>query len=60
LRAINILFGVWLIAAPWLLDGADGIGTAIDMAAGALLILLSLPRGPIRHHYAGWDRYLIW
>ena len=59
LRFINVLFGGWLIAAPWLLDGA---GSALSVwngvASGALLSALSLPRGPVRDHYAGWDRYV--
>ena len=59
LRFINVLFGAWLIAAPWLLDGA-GSALAVwnGMASGALLILLSIPRGRVRDSYAGWDRYI--
>lgn len=60
LRAINFLFGAWLIAAPWLLGGGNWMVTVADMVVGALLILLAIPRGPVRHQYGGWDRYLIW
>jgi hypothetical protein len=60
LRAINLLFGAWLIVAPWLLSGAGWSGTIADMLAGALLILLAIPRGPIRHSYGAWDRALRW
>lgn len=60
LRAVNILFGAWLLLAPWLLDGATPAGTAGVMLAGAALIALALPRGPIRHRYAGWNRMLVW
>lgn len=58
-RFINVLFGAWLIAAPWLLEGA-GSALAIwnAMASGALLIVLSIPRGAVRDSYAGWDRYI--
>jgi len=61
LRFINIAFGLWLIAAPWLLTGntttfADWSG----MAGGALLIALALPRGRIANSYAGWDRFVYW
>lgn len=60
LRAVNFLFGAWLVAAPWLLSGGNW-GTAIDdMLAGVLLIVLAIPRGPVRHRYGGWDRYLTW
>ena len=60
LRAINLLFGAWLIVAPWLLSGAGWSGTIADMLAGAFLILLAIPRGPIRHSYGAWDRMLRW
>lgn len=55
-RLLNVLFGVWLVAAPWLLSGAAPADRWSDMAAGILLIGLSLPRGAVREHYAGWDR----
>lgn len=46
-------------AAPWVLLDATR-GTAwIDLAVGAALIILSLPRGPVEDHYGGWDRYVI-
>lgn len=60
LRALNILFGAWLVLSPWLLEGASATGTVGVMAAGAALIGLALPRGPILHRYAGWDRMLAW
>jgi hypothetical protein len=55
---INVLFGAWLIVAPGVLAGATlraGWGSVI---AGSLLIVLSLPRGPVRQHYGSWDRYI--
>lgn len=60
LRAINMLFGAWLILSPWLLQGATWYGTVADMLVGGLLIVLSLPRGHIRHRYGKWDAYLTW
>ncbi|HEY0844384.1 MAG TPA: vitamin K epoxide reductase family protein [Noviherbaspirillum sp.] len=60
LRAINMLFGAWLVVAPWLLAGGSLYATVADMIAGAVLIALAIPRGPVRKHYAGWDRYLVW
>jgi hypothetical protein len=27
--------------------------------AGAVVILLSLPRGPVREHYADWDSFIV-
>lgn len=57
LRFVNAAFGAWLVAAPWLLDGYTGAGTAAAAAAGLLLVALSLPRGAIQSHYGNWDRY---
>lgn len=60
IRFINIPFGAWLIAAPWLLDGAGSPLSAWNgVIGGALLIALAIPRGKIRDSYAGWDRYIV-
>ena len=58
-RFVNALFGAWLIAAPWFLDGV-GSSLAIwnGMVSGALLIILSIPKGPVRDSYAGWNRFV--
>src|SRR5439155_21996630 len=45
LRFVNVLFGVWLIAAPWLLGGTTTGTIWNDVLVGAALIMLSLPRG---------------
>jgi hypothetical protein len=59
LRFINLLFGVWLIAAPWLLAGASPGATWNDVVVGVLVIGLSLPRGwRSNEHYGAWDRYV--
>lgn len=60
LRAINMLFGVWLIVSPWILSGGSRQGAVGDMAVGALLLVLALPRGPIVRSYGAWNRYLAW
>jgi len=60
LRALNLLFGGWLLIAPWILAGTHAGSTVGSLVVGALVILFSLPRGPMRHSYAGWDRYLVW
>jgi short-subunit dehydrogenase len=58
-RFLNIAFGLWLIAAPWLLAGATAGSTINDAVAGLVLIALSLPRGPVRERYGGWQRYIV-
>jgi len=59
-RFINIPFGAWLIAAPWLLGGiASPLATWNGVISGALLIALAIPRGKIKESYAGWDRFIV-
>ncbi|MAT66735.1 MAG: dTDP-glucose 4,6-dehydratase [Gammaproteobacteria bacterium] len=60
LRFINIPFGAWLVAAPWLLDGAASpLAVWNGVLCGVLVIVLALPRGQVRDSYAGWDRYIV-
>ena len=57
-RFVNIAFGGWVIAAPWILSGASGTSRWSNLAAGALVILLSLPKGPVGERYGTWQRYI--
>ena len=59
LRFVNVLFGAWLIVAPWVLAGASLTAAIGSVLAGIAVVLLSLPRGTVRHRYAGWDRYVL-
>ncbi|MGR3638162.1 SPW repeat domain-containing protein, partial [Alterinioella nitratireducens] len=60
LRFLNILFGLWLITAPWFLDGGTVAGSLVGILAGIALIALSLPRGKrSKEHYGSWDRFII-
>src|SRR3546814_16068970 len=60
LRFINLLFGLWLIGAPWLLAGASTLAAAASIIVGMLLIALSLPRGARSSEpYGRWDRHVI-
>jgi len=60
LRFVNVLFGLWLIAAPWLLAGGTAPAAWAGVVAGAVLITLSLPRGRRNaEHYGSWDRYVV-
>lgn len=60
LRFLNALFGLWLIAAPWLLaDGTATPGAWNDVVTGVVVIALSLPRGRrSRQRYGAWDVYV--
>lgn len=60
LRFLNLLFGLWLTMAPWLLDGSMAGADLNDVVAGILVIGLSLPRGTrSMEHYGTWDRYVV-
>ncbi len=60
LRFLNGAFGVWLIAAPFVLAGVGHLGAIVSVAAGVALVGLSLPRGKrSREHYASWDKYVL-
>jgi nucleoside-diphosphate-sugar epimerase/uncharacterized membrane protein len=59
-RFLNVLFGAWLIVAPFALEGASSIAMIVSIALGLALIALSLPRGARgKEHYAGWDRFVV-
>ncbi|MEO6192967.1 MAG: vitamin K epoxide reductase family protein [Thermoanaerobaculia bacterium] len=57
-RFVNVLLGAWVIASPWLLAGTTASATRSDMIAGALVILLSFPRGPIGERYGSVERFI--
>lgn len=59
LRWMNVLLGVWLLAAPWVL-GYDGVTSKIhSMLAGALVVALSLVRGEADKRFGGGWRELL-
>lgn len=59
-RFLNVPAGAWLIAAPWLLDGAAStLAQGASVIAGLLLIALAIPRGSIRNSYGGWNVYVV-
>ncbi|MEO8198679.1 MAG: vitamin K epoxide reductase family protein, partial [Thermoanaerobaculia bacterium] len=57
-RFANILFGAWVIAAPWILRGATSASRWSDAIAGILVILLSFRRGSIGERYGSFERYI--
>ena len=60
LRFINVAFGAWLVAAPFLLTPVGHLGAITSVVFGIALIGLSLPRGKrSAEHYASWDKYVI-
>lgn len=60
LRLVNVLFGLWLVAAPWVLEGAQPGGSVSAVVSGLVLIGLSLPPGRrSMEHYGPWDRLIV-
>jgi nucleoside-diphosphate-sugar epimerase/uncharacterized membrane protein len=60
LRFINIAFGVWLLLAPWILEGTGSTWAIVNsLVSGLAVILLSIPRGPIKYRYGSWNRYIV-
>lgn len=58
-RFLNVLLGAWVIAAPWLLSGVLAGARWNDVIVGALVILVSFPRGTVQERYGSWDRYVV-
>lgn len=60
LRFSNVGFGAWLVAAPWVLEGAAGAAPVAGVLAGLAVIGLSLPRGRRSgEHYGSFDRWVL-
>jgi nucleoside-diphosphate-sugar epimerase/uncharacterized membrane protein len=60
LRLINVAFGFWLIAAPWILHGTSPLAACASVAVGTAVAVLSLPRGRrSSEHYGSWDCFIV-
>ena len=55
-RWLNVLSGLWVLLAPWLLAGSTPAWPWISVATGIALITLSLRCGPIEDCYGTWQR----
>jgi hypothetical protein len=58
-RLVNVLMGVWIAAAPWMLMGSTESSRWLDLGAGILVAALSLRRGRIAEQFGSWNRYLV-
>lgn len=56
LRFANVVFGLWLVIAPWVLDGYGGPARAAGVLFGIALIVLAYPAGRFTGHFGAWDR----
>ena len=53
-RFLNAIFGLMLMASPFVYAGSTA-ATAVSLALGAALVVLSWPRGKIKERYGSWD-----
>jgi len=60
IRLLNVLMGLGILAAPWILAGHTDVSRWNDVVVGAVLMVLSVPRGRIEQRFGGWNRYLVW
>lgn len=60
LRFLNLPFGIWLVAAPWFLDGGTTVTRVNSALVGLAVIALSLPLGRLRDRYGSFDRLVHW
>ena len=59
-RFLNVPVGLWLIIAPWLINGsASPLASWSSVIAGLLIIGLAVTRGSIKNSYGGWDVYVV-
>ena len=55
-RFINILIALWFAISAFVLPGSSPSIMWHSVIIGAIVILLSIPRGPIRERYGNWDK----
>ena len=58
-RLVNILFGLILLIAPWIVTSASGVGIANSLIVGVSVILLAFQKGKIRERYGKWARFIL-
>ena len=56
-RFLNIILGLVLLAAPFFFE-VSWITLGNSVLCGVALIVLSIPRGPVRSSYGSWDRMI--
>ncbi len=59
-RLLNVLVGLGVAAAPWLVHGTTDASRWNDVVVGVAVVMLSLPRGRIQQQFGDWNRYLVW
>jgi nucleoside-diphosphate-sugar epimerase/uncharacterized membrane protein len=57
-RWLNVLCGVWVLLAAWILDGGTLVWPWISVTSGLALIALNLRCGAVEDRYGGWQRFI--
>ena len=58
LRFLNVALGLWILASGFIF-GAPRSERWSLAAAGIAVVLLVLPRGPVRERYGSWNRLIV-
>jgi hypothetical protein len=58
-RWINLPLSARLLIAPWILSSATSSAWWNDLAVGALVIILTIRRGPVKGRFGNWDRFVV-
>ncbi len=57
-RFLNVCLGAALVICALVME-ANWLQSGADIAAGLALMVVSLPRGTVRHSYGGWSRVVV-
>lgn len=57
-RFANVLLGLWIVLAPFLLAGAGAEARWNGVFVGAAPVALAIRRGKIQERYGAWGRYV--
>lgn len=59
LRFVNVVLGIWVVVAPWLLDAPSTLAILNGVVVGVALVALNIPKGNIRDRYGFWQEYIV-
>lgn len=58
-RLVNMLLAIWLLLAPFVLNGFNDNSRLTSIICGVVLIACSIKKGRIREQYAEWNRLIV-
>ena len=57
-RYVNLILAVWLLVAPWVLEGASFSFIWSNSLVAILVFILSLIKGKITQRYGSWSKFI--